>query len=236
MKITVSDTYILRSDFDMIHTIARELELHLSRDTYGPYAVVKAVGAGDALNFNALLIDVGGNITDVILVKNGNIQKAGMFILGGHLFTRRLGHEFGISEHNAEELKLNYSRGRLSENDRQKVEEILSDDIGLWFSGIELILQEASREFLLPSHVLFYGGGSPLPGIASSLNRLSESDLPFADKLQLDFVRSSFISGNLDKTRKLNDFQDITLVGLAHLCLDSIDTEDTANQFLAQII
>jgi cell division protein FtsA len=236
MKITVSDTYVLRSDFDIITTIARELGLRLSKVAYGPYAVVKAVGAADAQNFNALLIDVGGNITDVILVKNGNIQKAGMFILGGHLFTRRLANKYGIAEAKAEELKLNYAKGRLNETDQKRIDSILTEDVALWFSGVQLILEEASREFLIPSRILFYGGSCQLPGIAGSVNRLEETNLPFSDKLQLDFIRSGYISRSTDKTKKLNEVQDITLVGLAHLYLDSIDTEDSANLFLAQII
>jgi cell division ATPase FtsA len=159
-----------------------------------------------------------------------------MFILGGHMFTKRIAHKFNISENNAEELKLNFSRGRLSENDQKKMEEVISEDMDLWFSGVELILEDTSKEFLVPSRILFYGGGSQLPGIVSSLNRLGKSSISFSDRIKLDFIRSGYITNNIDKTRKLNDFQDITLAGLAHLCLDFVDTEDTANYFLAQII
>jgi cell division protein FtsA len=236
IRITISNFYVLMSDFVIINSIAEELKLKLLKIAYGPYAVVKAIGVEDALNFSAVMIDVGGNITDVVLVKNGNIQKAGMFILGGHLFTKRLAHKFDISEKNAEELKINYSKGRLNESDRNKIEDILSEDVSLWFSGVQLILEESAKDFLIPSRILFYGGGSQLPGIVSSINNLVKSDISFSDKPNLDFIRSSFVSDNTDKTKKLNDFQDMTLVGLVHLCLDFVDMEDTANFFLAQII
>ncbi len=236
VRITVSASYVLSSDYDIINSIAVALKLRLARIAYGPYAVLKAIGAGDALNFSAVMIDVGGNITDVVVVKNGNIQNASMFILGGHLFTKRLAHEFNLSEKNAEDLKVNYAKGRLDEKDQRRIAEMLAEDLDLWYSGVEFILQDASKEALIPAKLLCYGGGSQLPGLASTLNRLPNGNIPFSDKLQLGFIHSSHISGNTDKTGKLDNFQDITMLALAHLCLGKVDEEDTPNRFLAQII
>lgn len=236
IRVTVSDSYVLASDFDIINSIAVALKLRLNRIAYGPYAVIKAIGAEDALNFSAVMIDVGGNITDVVVVKNGNIQKASMFILGGHLFTKRLAHKFDLTEKNAEDLKINFTKGRLNEADQAQIQEILAEDIDLWYSGVELVLEDAAEENLIPAKLLFYGGGSQLPGLAATLNRLTKTEIPFSDKLTLGFINSSHISGNVDKTGKLDNFQDITMLALAHLCLDNMDEEDTPNRFLAQII
>lgn len=236
LKIMISNSYMSEADFGVINGIARELGFSLLKVAYGPYAVIKAIGAENALSFDAVLIDAGGNITDVVLVKGGNIQKAGMFMLGGHLFTKRLANKFDISEKNAEDLKMNYANGRMNEEDRKKIEDILAEDIALWLSGVELIAEEASREFLIPSRILCYGGGIQLPGVAGSLNRLNDAPISFSSKLNLDLVRLEYIVGNIDKTGKLNGLQDITLAGLAHLSLDFADTEDAANVFLTQII
>jgi cell division protein FtsA len=236
VRITMANSYVSQPDFDIIVIIARELGLKLLKAAYGPYAVIKAIGVEDAQSFNAVMIDVGGNITDVVLVRNGNIQKAGMFILGGHLFTKRLANKFHIPEDSAEELKLNYSRGRLSEQDTRTVEDLFAGDAALWLSGVQLILEDAAKELMIPSRILFYGGGSQLPGIVSSLNQLSQTAIPFTDRLRLDHIQPGHISSNIDKTKKVDDFQDITLIGLAHLCLDTVDAEDTANLYLAQII
>lgn len=233
---TISSSYVLVSDFDMIYSIAAKLGLKLMKVAYGPYAVIKAIGAQNTLGFNAILVDVGGNITDVVLVKRGNIQKAGMFILGGRVFTKRIANNFGISEDAAEEMKIRYSKGGLKEEEMIKIERMLSEDIQLWMSGVELILEEESTKMLIPSKFLFYGGSSQLPGLAASLNGLKNKNILFSDKINLDFMRLGHIAGNIDNTGKLDDFQDMTLVGLAHLCLDCADKEDVPNSFLSEII
>ena len=236
IKIGISSSYVSIPDFEIINDIADELGVRLLKIAYGPYAVIKAIGAEDSLNFSAVMIDVGGNITDVVLVKNGNIQSAEMFILGGRLFTRRLANKLDISEKAAEELKIKYAADRFAAAEKVKIEKLLAEDIDLWLSGVELILSEAGTKFLLPSKIFLYGGGSQLPGLVNSLHHLDNSGISFTDKIKLDFIHFGHITGNTDKTGKLNDFQDVTLVGLAHLCFDSADEEDLANNFLAEIV
>lgn len=236
IKIDISSSYVSVPDFSLINDIVDDLGVRLLKVAYGPYAVIKAIGAEDSLDFSAAMIDVGGNITDVVLVKNGNIQSAGMFILGGRLFTRRLANKLNISEVTAEGLKMKYTADSFAPPETKKIEKILAEDVELWLSGIELVLSEAGTQFLLPSKIFLYGGGSQLPGLANSLHRLNNSNLTFSDKVKLDFIRLCHITGNVDKTQKLNDFQDITLVALAHLCFDSADKEDTANNLLAEIV
>jgi len=236
IKIDISSSYVSVPDFSLINDIVDDLGVRLLKVAYGPYAVIRAIGAEDSLDFSAAMIDVGGNITDVVLVKNGNIQSAAMFILGGRLFTRRLANKLNISEATAEGLKVKYTADNFAPGEKMKIEKILAEDIELWLSGVELVLSEAGTQFLLPSKIFLYGGGSQLPELANSLHRLDNTSLTFSDKVKLDFIRLCHITGNVDKTQKLNDFQDITLVSLAHLCFDSADKEDTANNLLAEIV
>lgn len=236
IKIDISSSYVSVPDFSLINDIVDDLGVRLLKVAYGPYAVIRAIGAEDSLDFSVAMIDVGGNITDVVLVKNGNIQSAAMFILGGRLFTRRLANKLNISEATAEGLKVKYTADNFAPGEKMKIEKILAEDIELWLSGVELVLSEAGTQFLLPSKIFLYGGGSQLPELANSLHRLDNTSLTFSDKVKLDFIRLCHITGNVDKTQKLNDFQDITLVSLAHLCFDSADKEDTANNLLAEIV
>lgn len=236
LKISISISYVISPDFDIINDIADQLKLKLLKIAYGPYAVIKALGAEGALGFNAILIDTGGNITDVVLVKNGNIQRAEMFILGGHLFTKRLANCLRISEEEAEEVKIRYSKNRLREDDAKRIEKILEEDVGLWLSGVEIVLQEFSSKELLPHRILLYGGGIQLPGLAGSLNLLKKTGMPFSDKIKIDFIKPGHIANNLNQTEKLDDFQDMTLAGLTHLSFDDIKEEDPANTLLAEII
>ncbi|MDD3190318.1 MAG: cell division FtsA domain-containing protein [Candidatus Pacebacteria bacterium] len=235
IKISTSSSFVLSSDFEMINKIAEGLNLRLVKIAYGPYAVLKAVGGQDSFNFNAVMIDVGGNITDVVVVKNGNIEKADMFVLGGNIFTKRIANRLKVSEAKAEEIKINFSKKKLDDKSAQTVEDIFVEDIDLWRSGVELVLEEYSKESLSPSLILFYGGGSQLPGLASSLNELSKSPISFFGKIKLDFLNMGYISDNEDRTKKLDNFQDITILALSHMISDSINAEDTPNVFLEEI-
>lgn len=236
IKVSMSSSYILASDFVVLEKIVESLHMKLMKVSYGPYAVLKAIGGRDVFGFNAIMLDIGGNITDVVMVKNGSIENANMFTVGGRVFTKRLSHNFKINEDQAEDLKLRYSFGQIDENDSGRIGRILEQDINLWLSGVGVSLEVHSKNSLLPSQFMIFGGGSKLPGLVASLNSLKEDDLSFSGGLKLDFVLLDDIPNNLNKIESMDDSQDITIVCLAHLCFDYADGEDMPNRILEQLV
>jgi cell division protein FtsA len=236
VKVSVSSSFVLSSDFEMIEKIVGDLNLKLLKISYGPYAVLKAIGGRDVFGFNAIMLDVGGNITDIVMVKNGNVQKAGMFVLGGRMFTKRIAHKFGLTEDQAEDLKIKYSKDQIDGADSKRIAEILEQDIDLWFSGVELTLESYAENYLLPAQILVFGGSSQLPGLVASLNKLRDKSFSFSGDLKLDFVFLEDVPDNVNKAQGINDSQDITLICLAHLCFDSANEEDAPNKILEDIV
>jgi cell division protein FtsA len=236
IKVSVSSSFVLSSDFEMIEKIVGDLNLKLLKVSYGPYAVLKAIGGQDVFGFNAIMLDVGGNITDVVMVKNGNVQKAGMFVLGGRMFTKRIAHKFGLTEDQAEDLKIRYAKDQIDSKDSGLIAEILEQDIDLWFSGVELTLESYAEDYLLPAQILVFGGSSQLPGLVASLNKLRDKPFSFSGDLKLEFVFLEDVSDNINKAQGTNDLQDITLVCLAHLCFDGANEEDAPNKILEDIV
>lgn len=236
LKVSISSSFVLSSDFELIESIASDLNLKILKISYGPYAVLKAIGGQDVSGFNAIMLDVGGNITDVVMVKNGNIQKAGMFVLGGRMFTKRIARQFGLTEDQAEDLKIKYAKDLIESDDSKHIKEILEQDIELWFSGVELTLESYAQSCLLPAQIMVFGGSSQLPGLVSSLNKLFDKPFSFSGDLKLDFVFLEDIPNNINKSQGINDLQDITPICLAHLCFDTANEEDAPNRILEDVI
>ncbi len=221
VSIAVFNAYAPMIHLGALQKIADELDLDLLSIAAEPYAVARSMGIEDALDFNAVFIDIGGGTTDIAVVRNGGLEGTKMFALGGRAFTKRLAQELGVSFEEAEILKIKYAEGKLGKDVSFKIEQILSDDCGVWLSGVELALSEFAEADLLPSRFFLCGGGSGLPGIKKALlsPRWSKS-FPFAKTPQVSFLQPNDIVNIIDETGELRDPQDITPMGLANLALD----------------
>ncbi len=223
-----------------LQTIASSLELDLLAIAAEPYAVARAVSEEKATDFSVITMDIGGGTTDVAVVSQGGVAGTKMFALGGRAFTKRLAQVFGVSFEEAEELKLKYSRGELAELRQKKVAEVLAVDCDVWFSGVELTLEElqtTSKLELLPSRILLCGGGSSLPEIAGVLRQKSFSrKLPFAKKPVVQFIQPADVAKIHDQTEKLTEPADITPLCLANLSLDLVGKPSLMDSLLKSIV
>ncbi len=233
IRISVSNSYIKEDQFKLIGNILTSLSLDLSNISYGPYAVLKAIGAQEVMNFNALFIDVGGGMTDVVVVKNRNIEDSRLFIFGGKAFTKSIANELGVGFPEAEEIKLGHSMNKTSGNLMDKVEKSIKSDCDIWASGIALSLEELSKNDLLPSKIFLYGGGSQLPQIRTSLERLLRvNKFSFSDKPEINFIDPEDVINAKDMTGKAGSTQYVTALSLANLSLDLANEEDFPNKIL----
>ena len=204
-----------------LQTIADELKIDLLSIAAEPYAVARSIDYEDALDFNAIFIDVGGGTTDIAVVRNGGLEGTKMFAFGGRAFTKKLAQELKIDFDEAEELKIKYAQGKLGKEVSLKVEQILQNDCAVWLSGVELSLSEFADNDVLPSKILLCGGGSGLPGIKKIL--LSSNwlhDLPFAKTPTVSYLQPKDVTRIQDKTNEHRNPQDVTPMGLANLVLD----------------
>lgn len=226
VSISVFNAYAPTIHLGAIESIVNELGIGLVSIAAEPYAVAKLVDFEGDFNFNAIFIDVGGGTTDIAVVRNGGLEGTKMFALGGRAFTKRLSQEIGVEFEKAERLKINYSLGKLSKVDTEKVDGIFEDDCRIWLSGVELALSEFSQNDLLPNKILMCGGGSGLPGIRRALaSREWLSKLAFVNPPRVSFLRPQDAVNIIDKTGELTSTQDVTPMGLAGLVLE-LDQEE----------
>ncbi|MBP7060362.1 MAG: pilus assembly protein PilM [Candidatus Moranbacteria bacterium] len=234
VSMSVFNAYAPMIHLGALQTIADELDLDLLSIAAEPYAVARSVEVEDMLDFSAIFIDVGGGTTDIAVVRNGGLEGTKMFALGGRAFTKRLAQEFQLSFEIAEKMKLDYANGRLSPTDAERVAQLFADDCRIWLGGVELSLVEFAETDLLPSRIFLCGGGSALPGIKQSLLTQEWAEtLPFAKAPHVSYLQPKDIASIVDTTGELNNPQDMTPIGLAHLALlDVLDEEKLLSDIL----
>lgn len=238
VSMSVFNAYAPMIHLGALQTIADELDLDLLSIAAEPYAVARSVEVEDMLDFSAIFIDVGGGTTDIAVVRNGGLEGTKMFALGGRAFTKRLAQEFQLSFEVAEKMKLDYASGQLKPEDAERVATLFADDCRIWLGGVELSLIEFAETDLLPSRIFLCGGGSALPGIKQALlTQEWAGTLPFSKPPQVSFLQPKDVVSIVDTTGELNNPQDMTPIGLAHLALlDSIEEEKMLSSILRRSI
>jgi cell division protein FtsA len=237
VSISVFNAYAPLVHLGALQSIALELGLDLLSIAAEPYAVARCMGAENASEFSAIFIDIGGGTTDIAVVREGGIEGAKMFALGGRAFTKRISTELGLNFEEAEKIKLDYSAQKIGIQIARKVEEALRSDYDVWLSGVEISLGEFSGADLLPSKIFLCGGGSKLPGIVKSLNGTNWiKNLPFAKKPTVEFLYPKDVANVLDKTGLLREPEDVTPMGLANLALDLAGEEGVISSVLRRAV
>jgi cell division protein FtsA len=219
-----------------LQQVGNNLDLNVINIAAEPFAVAKSVGGEDSSDFSAIFIDIGGGTTDIALVDNGGVEGAKMFGIGGRSFTKRIAQVAGVSFDQAEEMKLDYSAGKLEHpKDKAAVEEAVDADIKVWLSGVELSLGEFTRVDHLPAKILLCGGGTGLPQITKALQGDWYKRLPFARKPIVSHIEPDQVARVVDKTGKLTSYADITPMGLANLGLDVINIGGLSESMLQKL-
>lgn len=221
-----------------LQTIAESLELDLLSITAEPYAVARSVGETESSEFSAIFMDIGGGTTDIAIVSSGGVVGTKMFALGGRAFTRRLAQVMGLSFSEAEELKIQYSIGKLEDKEKvKKIKEAFQVDCEVWSSGVELTLGEFSNLELLPSRILLCGGGSSLPDIVETLkNKKWSKKLPFSRKPTVHFIHPKDVVNIEDRTGELKDAWDVTPMALANLAIELVGEETVMDGLLSKVV
>jgi len=139
----------------------KELGLNLWAVSSSMSVFVKTLASDDPLNFNAIILDIGGKVTDVAVVFGGGIWGTRALTLGGETFTQAIG---------SEEKKIAYAEYRLRDEEVPKVAERIKVALDLWLSGIEAALLDFEGVKTFPSRLVLLGGGANLPDLKEGLS------------------------------------------------------------------
>ena len=217
-----------------VNSVAAALELEPVMILAGPCLVGRVLARGDAI-----VIDIGGECTDVVLLRGGGIERMRTLPMGGLSFTRRVGRTLGVPVMAAEEIKKSYAAGRLDWARTEEVRAALTADVRTWLDAVQALLEEMAASDTLPPRVLLCGGGAALP----DLERAARSYpwvrlLPFTRYPEIIVLQPSHMTGASDRTRRLVGESFVVPAALAAWTVRSLHSQggDLPQQSLQRVL
>ena len=209
-----------------IEKVCAELNLDLLTVAVEPFAVCRAC-LGDDLdsNFSGVVMDIGGGTTDIAIIDDGGVEGTKMFSIGGRSFTHQIEETLGVDYETAEQDKLDFDTGKLDDAIKAKVETALSRNLSVWFTGVEVALEDFASLGSLPRNVILCGGGA---GLSLLQEQLATSDwytgLPFSRRPVINLLDINGLPNLIlgDFASKL-DHSFATALGLLRVGTDTLE-------------
>ncbi|MFZ5559760.1 MAG: pilus assembly protein PilM [Patescibacteria group bacterium] len=214
--LSIFNSYTSLKWLEELVKLASYLELELVGINSPSYALFHSFELEHSSKEDILVIDIGGKITEVTLIKRGGeMVETRNFNLGGYLFTKTIADFLGLKPEEAEVIKIKYSKEEISPEARKKLERLFSPNFSFWVGGVKVVLDEFSKRYkALPTKIFLCGGGSALPGIKEALKRKGSF------KINLISLRE------ITKIRNKTKFNEIPSLALAALALESAEASE----------
>ena len=184
------------------------------------YALSKVLSR-DENYANVVIIDAGGETTDVGIVFGGGIAATRTLSLGGRHMTRILAETFNVNMREAEELKVRYTLANISPDQALIIKESLDKVLALWVSGLEVLFSDFDGIRTFPSKVYLVGGASALNEVLEVLRKEPwTKHIPFKEPPSFERAYMSTLNGLVDYSSKTIEVEDIMPVSLAEVYLE----------------
>ncbi|KKP93180.1 MAG: hypothetical protein UR98_C0008G0002 [Parcubacteria group bacterium GW2011_GWA1_36_12] len=147
--------FMLRDDYGRVVKILNERciknyrLMHVSRC----WSAVKLPGIE-----RSALLDIGGQNTDIFIIKDNGIFDIKRMPVGGQIFSDSLSYNLGINKKDARILKEDYAEGKLSIDVQKRISDIFVNSKKEWYKNLENVISEK----FLPPNIFIFGGGSSL--------------------------------------------------------------------------
>ncbi len=222
----VYSTFAPKLHLNSLYELASQLGFEEASVVVQPYAVARATKDINNHNQGAMILDMGGGTTDVALINNGGVLGTKMFAFGGDVLTRRISEAFRIEIPAAEEMKLEYSDGKLPEKHAREIKSMINQDLQIWVEGVQIAFEELLDDEdgdleKLPSQIYLCGGGVALSEVRETL--LSHpwlTVLPFDKFPKVNYLFPNQLLNITDETRLLIDPSDVTPASVARMLVD----------------
>lgn len=165
----------------------------------------KLIDIPDNKSLDAIFLDIGGEITQIFLIRAGKLELIDEFEIGGKNFSQALSQSLGLNRGSARVLKEEYSREFLSAETKKRIREIFSRSLEDWFLNLKSKLSE--KKVLTPPTIFLFGGGSLLPEIQEILEEGDWKDLPLTIRPKVKFIYPKDLKNIEDATKSLNSPQ-----------------------------
>ncbi|MEK7090115.1 MAG: hypothetical protein AAB930_00855 [Patescibacteria group bacterium] len=162
LRLSIYMSMTLRSLFNELRSIMEE---HFSPKKVivhsGPYVIFKtAVQILEIGSAGAVIVDIGGEITDIIVIRGGIIAENLSFGRGLHFILRRMSSVISVSPAEALSYLKAYADGHADESQKKKLGAVLSEAMTEWQGMFYQAIAGAARVSLLPNSFMLIGEGA----------------------------------------------------------------------------
>lgn len=203
---------------DIIHnfegSIARHIHASHIQFTSLPLAFFYLVGSVADANNGFAVVDIGAEITEVSVVRNGVLERVVVVPLGVHALVRRVMEAFHRSWDNAQFLVKSHGEGTLEETYKTRLESVERELQREWQESIASRLT-SSLEDPLPPHIFLTGGGSTLPVFRDAYTKEFLERLLIRGRARIEVAGPSLIADQFER----QSFSSSADFGLACLVL-----------------
>lgn len=208
---------------DLIQKIAASLKLNILTVTSEMFTLSKYLCSGSD-NSNMILIDIGGESTDVGVLFGGSLVATRTLSIGGRHVTRAISELFEIPMEEAEEKKIRYSLGGLSQEEAAEVGNSIREVIDIWISGIGVLFSDFEGVKTFPSQILLVGGGSSLKDLVEAMHKEPWTrNIPFKEPPTFARVSLQSLPGIEDATGKASGNDDVMPAAISEIFLEMHD-------------
>lgn len=151
-------TFIPTAELEKFQKVFSDLDIKVSGISHQAEGLISGSHAEDEV-----FIDIGGSLTQIIIVKNGIIEDVKEFNGGGGYISEEISEALGLRSAQARALKESYSQGTISEPIFYRLRDIINRAINGWKNKLPAISFK---------RVSFFGGGSILKEFESAIKDL----------------------------------------------------------------
>jgi len=226
-KIKVYFTFAPVLHVNYLKSITDSIGLRLLGIIPQPFAISRSITGAKDRDFSAIIIDIGGGTTDIAIVQNGVSVGTHMAPFGSRVFTKRIMQDLKLTLDEAEEFKIKYSKGELSELRANEIKTSLQKDVPFWTAQVAIGLEEfLSIVNGFPHQIYICGGGALLPEIKASLIEFPwTKELPFNRSPKVSFLYPRDLQGIIDNANLLSSVDDVTPASIARFTLEIIESD-----------
>lgn len=222
MEIAVFTAFAPKYHLDALQKVADNLGLNIVAVGSNMYALAKSIASRKGKEFDGVILDVGGELTDVGIVFGGGIVATRSIDIGGTHFTKALGSHMNLSFRDAETKKLEYSYGRLSESDGLLIKGYTDNLLDTWLTGLELLFQDFTGVKTFAPVVYMVGGGAEFPDIFDVVSKEPwTKSIPFKSPPEFSRLSIEDLDFVQDRTGKANSLEYIIPAALSVIFLEA---------------
>lgn len=222
LEIAVFTAFTPNYHLDMLQDLSERLGLNIVAIGSNMYSLVKSLNDKKGDDFDGVILDVGGELTDVGVVFGGGIVSTRSIDIGGTHFTKALSAHMNLSFIDAEAKKLEYSYGRMQESDELLIKGYIDNLLDTWLTGLELLFQDFTGVKTFAPQIYMVGGGAEFPDIFDVVSKEPwTKSIPFKSPPEFSKLTIEDLSHVIDKTGKGNSLENLIPAALSIIFLEA---------------